>query len=200
MQNPLWPTLISAGAIVLGAIVSGYIATRTTRRNIDNQYKLQRANITYQEIYKRRDFKNCANIVRLDLCTAIFEAIRAIQNIEKNSYLYILPLSPNYHKAVTALSEKLTLKELSYIYQLYGIIEKVNSDILKSDFNNKDQEKLILLGFEAIIKKVFGENYSIVYKLDIDNISYKDLYNNEFIKFGYLEVLSKLDELCHREK
>lgn len=203
MPENIWPTLISGGAIVtgslIGAILSGYIATKTTRRNIDNQYKLQEENLKYQEKYKIKEFCRCANIVRLDLCTAIFQSIRAIQSSNEISYLFIIPISKNYQNSVASLSDKYTLKELSYIYQLYGIIEKVNNDICNWDYSDPTKYKYIILGFKDILTKVFGENINKILSLDIDKLSYEELYNNELIKEGYFEVLSKLDELSFEE-
>lgn len=203
MPDSIWPTLISGGAIVLGslvgAVLSGYIATKTTRKNIDNQYKLQEANLMYQEKYKIKEFCTHANVVRLDICTAIFQSIRAIQNNNKVTYLFIIPISKDYHKAVASLSDKYTLKELSYIYQLYGIIEKVNHDIYNWKYSSKEGYEYILLGFNDILVKVFGENAEKLVNLNIDELSYEDLYKNELIKIGYYEVLKKLDELSLEE-
>lgn len=203
MRDDIWPTLISGGAIVLGslvgAILSGWIATKTTRKNIDNQYRIQEANLQYQERYKIKEVCTCANVVRLDICTAIFQAIRALQNSESISYLHILPISKEYNKAVASLSDKYSLKELSYIYQLYGIIEKVNCDIYNWDYSKTDNYKFIISGFKDILYKVFGDNFQMVLNIDIDKLSYEDLYKNELIKQGYSIVLEKLDKLCLEE-
>lgn len=203
MPNAIWPTLISAGAIVLGsligAIFSGMISQKITSKNIANQYRLQEAKLMYQERYKMKEVCTCANVIRLDICTAIFQSIRSLKNKKEVSYLYILPISKEYHKAVASLSDKYTLKDLSYIYQLYGIIEKVNNDIYNWEYGDKEAYGFILKGFKDILIKIFGDNADKVINIDIDRLSYEDLYNNELIKEGYAEVLRKLDSLCLEE-
>ncbi|ATD55156.1 hypothetical protein [Clostridium chauvoei] len=203
MSDNVITTIISASAIVsgslIGAIFSYYISKKTTSKSIKEQYRIQEANREYEEKYKIKEKCTYANVVRLDICTAIFQSIRSLQNKENISYLYILPISKEYQKAVASLSDKYSLKELSYIYQLYGIIEKVNKDIYNWTYDNVEGYKMIKRGFLDILKKLYGENYKKILKIEIDKLSYEDLYNNDLIKEGYKEVLMTLDNLCYAE-
>lgn len=203
MTDNVITTLISASAIVtgslIGAIFSYYISKKTTSKSIKEQYRIQEANREYEEKYKIKEKCTYANVVRLDICTAIFQSIRTLQNKEEISYLYILPISTEYQKAVASLSDKYSLKELSYIYQLYGIIEKVNKDIYNWNYNDLEGDKIIKRGFLDILKKIYSDNYKKILNTDIDKLSYEDLYNNDLIKEGYKEVLMILDNLCYTE-
>lgn len=195
--------LISASGIILGsligAIFSWVITKKTTYKTINEQYRIQEVNRKYEESYKIKEICTYANVIRLDLCTAMFQSIRCLQDKDNSTYLYIVPISKEYQKAVASLSDKYSLKELSYIYQLYGIIEKVNRDIY--NWNNKDKEtfEYVIMGYKDIVKKMYGENYDRILAIDIDKLSYKDLYNNDLIKIGYKRVLKTLDDLCFIE-
>lgn len=204
MPDNVITTLISATAIVtgslIGAICSYFISKKTTSKSIKEQYRINEENRKYDERYKIKEMCTYANVVRLDICTAIFQSIRTLQNKEKTSYLYILPISKEYQKAVASLSDKYTLKDLSYIYQLYGIIEKVNKDIFNWKYGDLEEFEMIKLGLKDIVIKIYGDNYKKVLNIDIEEISYQDLYNNDLIKSGYKTVLSTLDCLCYIEK
>lgn len=203
MSDNFVATLISASAIILGsligAIFSWFISKKTTIKNIKEQYKLQEQNRQYEESYRLKEICIHANVVRLDICTAIFQSIRNLQNLQCNSYLYVIPICKDYQKAVASLSDKYNLKELSYIYQLYGIIEKVNKDIFDWKAGDIEGYKVIQMGLKDILKKVYGDNYKHLVNSNIDEVSYEDIHNNEYIKEGYKEVLKTLDNLCYAE-
>lgn len=203
MNDNLITTLISGSAIIIGSLIGASFSLVTnkkiTSKSIKEQYKLQEINIGYEENYKMKELCIYANVVRLDICTAIFQSIRILQNEDEISYLYILPISKDYQKAVASLSFKYDLKELSYIYQLYGIIEKVNKDVYEWEYGDEVLYKNIKRGFIDILRKLYGENYNKIIKIDIDKLSYEDLYNNDLIKGGFKEVLKTLDYLCYIE-
>lgn len=203
MSMSVITALISASGIILGsligAIFSWIITKKTTYKTINEQYRIQEVNRKYEESYKIKKVCTYANVIRLDVCTAIFQSIRFLQDKDKNTYLYIIPISKEYQQAVASLSDKYSLKELSYIYQLYGIIEKVNRDIYNWNYKDKEAAEFIMIGYRDIIRKVFGDNYQKIISLDIDNLSYSDLYENDLIKSGYKEVLKTLDNLCFVE-
>ncbi|MBB6623862.1 hypothetical protein [Clostridium gasigenes] len=203
MNDNLITTLISGSAIIIGSLIgasfSWLINKKITSKSIKEQYKLQEVNRRYEESYKMKELCIYANVVRLDICTAIFQSIRSLQNQDEMSYLYILPISKEYQKAVASLSDKYNLKELSYIYQLYGIIEKVNKDVYKWEYGDKKTYENIRNGLKDILKKIYGENYNKIVNTDIEKLSYEDLYNNDLIKDGFKEVLIILDHLCYIE-
>lgn len=203
MNDNLITTLISGSAIIIGSLIgasfSWVINKKITSKSIKEQYKLQEVNREYEESYKMKALCIYANVIRLDICTAIFQSIRSLQNKDEMSYIYILPISKEYQKAVASLSDKYNLKELSYIYQLYGIIEKVNKDVYECKYGDKKGYENIRCGLSDILRKLYGKNYSKIINTDIDKLSYEDLYNNDLIKEGFKEVLKTLDDLCYLE-
>ena len=203
MSDNLITTLISGSAIIIGSLIGSSFSLITnkkiTSKSIKEQYKLQEVNRKYEEYYKLKELCIYANIVRLDICTAIFQSIRSLQNKDNMSYMYILPISKEYQKAVASLTSKFELKGLSYIYQLYGIIEKVNKDIYECKYGDELSYENIKRGFTDILKKLYGDNYKKILKIDIDKLSYIDLYNNDLIKCGFKDVLKSLDDICSIE-
>lgn len=203
MDQNVIPTLISGAAVIIGslagAIFSGTLSKKTALKTINEQIRLKEEELRYKENYKIKELCINANVIRLDICTVIYQSIRAVQNREKISYLYIIPISKDYQSAVASLADKYTLKELSYIYQLYGILEKVNKEVYKWEYGDKEGYKKILMGYRDIVIKLYGENINNILEVDIDKVGYEDLYDNDLIKPGYREVLSKLDKLCYME-
>ena len=203
MNDNLITTLISGSAIIIGSLIgasfSWIINKKITSKSIKEQYKLQEVNRQYEERYKIKELYTYANIIRLDICTAIFQSIRSLQNENGMSYIYILPISKEYQKAVASLSDKYNLKDLSYIYQLYGIIEKVNKDVYELKYGDVEGYKNVIQGLTDILIKLYGENYIKIINTDIDKLSYEDLYNNDLIKEGFKNVLIILEHLCYNE-
>lgn len=192
--------LISAGGLVLGSIIGGIcswlVTRRSSERTIAQQMKMQRENFRYQELHREKECRINANLVRLDIANSLYQSIRVLQSKEELSYLYAIPINRDYHKSISSLSDKYTLLQLSYLYQLYGIIDKVNSDISLWHYGDESKDECIRKGFLDIVKKVYGDNYSKVLEKDINSINYTDLYKDELMKEGYRVVLERLDFLC----
>lgn len=198
MPIPVITSIISAISILtgslLGALFSWIINNRMHEIKRREEKDMLIENREYEEKFKIKEVCANANVIRLDICIAIYQSIRFILNKDSLEYINVLPISKNYSCAIASLSDKYNLKELSYIYQLYGIIEKVNKDIEKGADKNT-----LLIGYYAIIKKIYGNNYEKILEEDIEKITYKELCRNEYIKEGYKLILRRLDYLCTEE-
>ncbi|MGL4850475.1 MAG: hypothetical protein ACRC28_16410 [Clostridium sp.] len=198
MPIPVITSIISAISIITGSVLGGLfswiINNKMHERKKKEECKLIEENRAYEERFKIKEVCANANVIRLDICTAIYQSIRFILDPNKEGINYILPINKGYSCAVASLSDKYNLKELSYIYQLYGIIEKLNKDIEK-----ESEQKQIVSGFYSILIKIYGQNVEKILKEDIDKVTYKELCRNEYIKKGYREVLKRLDYLCAEE-
>lgn len=193
--------IISAIAILvsslLGAYCSWIITKKSTSRNIKEQYKILEQNRRYEESTYCQKVCSYANIIRLDICTVLFQSFRAVKKSNKGEFLYYpIPINKNYSTLVAFFSDKLDLKELSYIYQLYAIIEKLNYDILNLCIDKDENLKQVNRDYEEVLKKVYGENWSSALSIDEDESTYTEMYDNQWTKDGYRKVLKKLDELC----
>ncbi|AWI06087.1 hypothetical protein [Clostridium drakei] len=194
--------VISFISIILGAIIGGVFGWVTTKkstdRNIEVQNKIVEDNRKYQESIREKRSRQYANIIRLDLCTAIFQSIRLLKSFnDKNGVdMYPIPMDSEYSSGVAYLKNEFDLKELSYIYQLYGIIEKLNRDTNEFNYYDNNSYNSVKIDCTMLLKKLYGENLEKVVNMDIDSVTYKQLYENEIVKKGYRNILSKLDEIC----
>lgn len=198
--------LISSGSILLGSLLGAYfswiISKKTTIKNIKEQHRIMEINWKNEEFYNYKKVCVHANIIRLDICTAIFQSIRTLKSLKNDEefWFYPTPINKNYSNLVASLSDKCNLKELSYIYQLYGLIEKLNFDILNYNIIDKKNRDIIISGYEAVLEKIYGENRDKVLCIDDATATYQQLYLNNIIKTGYKDILTKLDELCAIEQ
>ncbi|WP_291634756.1 hypothetical protein [Clostridium sp.] len=192
--------IISSTSIIIGAILGGifswFITKNSTCRSIETQSKIEKANREYQEQNKARKLSEYVISIRLDICTALFQSLRTLKEFDDNDKIsiYPIPMNFNYAVSISALEKKFSLKEMSYIYQLYGIIEKMNNDTKGYHYDEK-HFALIKEDYEMFIKKLYGDNFSKALALDIDTVTYENLYNNKIIKLGYKDVLIKLDSI-----
>lgn len=198
-------TLISSASIMIGAIIGGvfsWIVTKqSTDKTIEVQNRIVEDNRKYAENVRLKRSREYANIIRLDICTALFNSIRIVKSSgdKKRSEIYPIPMDKEYSAGVAYLKSSFVLKEMSYIYQLYGIIEKLNKDTNNFNYYDDKSYEIVIMNCKMFIRKLFGENSEKILEVDIDKISYEDLYYNDLIKEGYKEILRKLDDICDEE-
>lgn len=201
---PLINTFISAGAIIIGTLLGSYcswiITKKSTKLNLIQQKKLLYENINYDKEYQKKRLCEYANIIRLDICTALYESMRIIKLDEagQKSQPVLLPLNEKYSTVIAALSSKYQLEELSYIYQLYSLIETINHTI--GDRSSEDYHKRVREAYRNFLFKLYNENIDNIFKVKIDDISYKALYDNSNTDEKYRKILLKLDKLCKSKK
>ena len=201
MPIPIVTSIISAISIIAGSLIGAYcswiISKNMHVKEIEDQHKILKENRCYEEKYRVKEVCNNANVIRLDIATSLFQSIRSLQNNDEDKkYLYLLPINKNYSEAVASLSDEYSLQELSLLYQLYGIIEKVNRDIYSWNSTDNNTYERVRKEFSSILYKIYGNNVEKILKVDADKISYKELYNNQYIRSSYKNLLEKLDELC----
>lgn len=201
MPKILTEGIMSALAIIVGAIIGGVWSScatkKATLKNEEIQRGILRENRKDDRRYNIIKIKESAAIIRLDLCTAIFQSIRSIKGIKDNKEYYpsYIPINKNYSRDIAILTTQFDLKEISYISQLYGIIEKINYDVKNLSYNDICEWKNVLIDYELLLKKIYNNNFNEVLELDIDKCSYRDLIDNSFIKEGYRKVLLKLETI-----
>lgn len=201
INGQILTSLISAIAIIigslLGALFTWIITNKTTSKNIEEQHKILLDKRKQDEIKREKEIYIDCNNIRLDIYNAIFQSIRALKYSDDiNFVVYPITINKDYSKTIAAISEKFSLRELSYIYQFYGIIERLNNQILLHKFGEEVGCKNLLIGYSEVLKKVYGNNYKEIMKYDIETLEYIDLVENNAIKLGYKNVLSKLNKIC----
>ncbi|MBC8062129.1 MAG: hypothetical protein H7Y18_15865 [Clostridiaceae bacterium] len=201
LKEPILLSMISATAIItgsiLGATCSWIVTKKSLIKNEEIQTKLAKETREFQDHKEVEIVKDNAAIIRLDICTVLFQSIKTLRiSGDQREKLYTIPMNHDYSRAVASLQKNFELRELSYIYQLYGIIEKLNYDIKNLKYFNEEDYKLIIRDYEILLQSLYGDNYKEILKLNIKDISYEELWNNEYIKIGYKNVLGKLNKVC----
>lgn len=206
IQQEFITPIISATAVIVGSLIGAMCTWITTNhstiKSIEVENKIVEDGRKHEEMEKLLKLCENINIIRLDICTSLFQSIRTLKQLNSEDFInrYPIPINRDYSRVVASLTGKFGLKELSYIYQAYGIIETLNKHINELRFNDKEGYDLIRMDCELLLRKFYGVNCKKVVEMDIDKISYENLYNNNFMKEGYKKVLKKLDENSYCEK
>ena len=189
--------LISAGGLVLGSVIGAICSIFINKVSLHEQVRIQRENLNYQENCNAKEKYINANIIRLDFCNAIYQSVRVLQNMDNYEVSYSIPMYKDYHKIIATLCDEYSLKELSYIYQFYGILE-INSKKIEGS-NSKDLNDKIVIqnSFKNILIKLYGENYIKLLSKNIDCLSFNELYCDSLMKKGYRDILKSLDVICN---
>lgn len=201
MPLPIITSIISAISILVGSLMGAYfsylISKKMHERAHEEKNSIREEDRKYAECQKEKERTINANLVRLDIATAIFQSIRGLKNNDlEKVYLYSLPVNKDYANALASLTETYSLKELSKLYQVYGIIEKVNRDINSYKGGGEDDYERIRLGFDTILNKIYGNNAPNIVQFNEDEKSYDEIISNEFIKKEYKDILLKLNAVC----
>ena len=172
---PLITALISAIGLIVGSSIGAICSWFVTKSSINQEIKLQQENLNYQEKYKLKEKVINANIIRLDFCNAIYQSIRYLQKEDNYSFYNCIPIYKEYHKIVASLCGEYSLKELSYIYQLYGILEECSKMVEFYWRNGSVDIITVRNAYKNVLEKIYGSNYLKVLSKNIDYIGYKDL-------------------------
>lgn len=199
MPIALITALISAGGLILGSVIGAICSWFISKFSLNEQKRIQKENLIYQQQCKCQEKYTNANIIRLDFCNAIYQSIRYLQKEEKYRFYSSIPIYKDYHKIVASLCDEYSLKELSYIYQLYGVLEE-SSKMIEFYWRSDSSDNIELRNsYKNVLKKIYGDNYLKALSKNIDDISYKELYSDCLMKDGYRYILESLDEICNIE-
>ena len=199
MPIALITALISAGGLILGSVIGAICSWFISKFSLNEQKRIQKENLIYQQQCKCQEKYTNANIIRLDFCNAIYQSIRYLQKEEKYRFYSSIPIYKDYHKIVASLCDEYSLKELSYIYQLYGVLEE-SSKMIEFYWRSDSSDNIELRNsYKNVLKKIYGDNYLKALSKSIDDISYKELYSDCLMKDGYRYILESLDEICNIE-
>ena len=199
MPIALITALISAGGLILGSVIGAICSWFISKFSLNEQKRIQKENLIYQQQCKCQEKYTNANIIRLDFCNAIYQSIRYLQKEEKYRFYSSIPIYKDYHKIVASLCDEYSLKELSYIYQLYGVLEE-SSKMIEFYWRSDSSDNIELRNsYKNVLKKIYGDNYLKALSKNIDDISYKELYSDCLMKDGYRHILKSLDEICNIE-
>lgn len=197
MPIALVTALISAGGLVLGSVIGAICSWFISKFSLNEQKIIQKENLSYQQQCKCQEKYINASIIRLDFCNAIYQSIRYLQKEKKYIFYSSIPIYKEYNKVIASLCSEYSLKELSYIYQLYGVLEE-SSKIVEYHCNRDSSDNIIVRNsYKNILEKIYGDNYLKILSKNINDISYEELYSDCLMKEGYRNILKSLDEICN---
>ncbi|MDD5794660.1 hypothetical protein ACTNDG_08955 [Clostridium sp. HCP1S3_B4] len=200
MEIQVVTSIISAASIILGSLLgalSSYIiSNKMYKKQLTHEKEKEDSEKIYDKTIRNKCICDNANAIRLDIANAIFQSIRSLKSINLNKDIYLLPVSRNYSALISSLNHLFSLKELSEIYQLYVIIEKVSNDIYYLKTSNNEDYEVIKKGFISILYKIYGENYDKILLVDPNAVSYFELEKSTYMKNTFKNILFKLDSYC----
>ena len=197
MPIALVTALISAGGLILGSVIGAICSWFISKFSLNEQKRIQQENLNYQQQCRCEEKYINANIIRLDFCNAIYQSIRYLQTEEKYSFYSSIPIYKEYHKIVASLCDEYSLRELSYIYQLYDVLEECSKMVEFYLKSNSLDNIAIRNSYKMVLEKIYGDNYLKILSKNIDDISYKELYSDCLMNEGYRNILRSLDEICN---
>lgn len=200
MQIQVITSIISAISIIvgslLGALSSYLISNKMYKKQITHEEEIENSKKMYDKTIRSKYICDNANAIRLDISNAIFQSIRSLKSINEGKNIYLLPVNHNYSSLISSLNHLFSLRELSEIYQLYVIIEKVSNDIYYQNNTDNINYETIKKGFISILYKIYGENYDKILLIDPNAVSYFELEESTYIENTFKDILVKLDSYC----
>ena len=200
MQIQVITSIISAISIIvgslLGALSSYLISNKMYKKQITHEEEIENSKKMYDKTIRSKYICDYAKAIRLDISNAIFQSIRSLKSINEGKNIYLLPVNHNYSSLISSLNHLFSLRELSEIYQLYVIIEKVSNDIYYQNNTDNINYETIKKGFISILYKIYGENYDKILLIDPNAVSYFELEESTYIENTFKDILVKLDSYC----
>ncbi len=182
------------GSIIGGVLVS-ILTNRTTKkvteRNLNEQRLVIEDSKRIQETKEKELIKIKAIITYNDIINACFEGFIYLKKGKNISISApnLITINKNYSDDVAVISKLLSIKEISLVFNLYGMIEKIRNDILRSNYLTStfsDVEK----DYEMLVQTVFKDKYDDISKLDADYITNNFLL--ESMNSEYKRIFAKL--------
>lgn len=199
MNNQILTSLISAISIITGSLLGAFstyiISDKMYKKEcLDNDKKEKISRLYHSRI---RNKIICDNVcqIRLDIANSIYQSIRNIRNNTNSNtknISYLIPISKNYGSIIASLNHLFSLKELSDIYQLYAIIDKVSISMKSDKLNDND----LLSGFISILYKIYGNNYNKIIQLDPDTVEYNKLISTNYVTHSFNSIFYKIEKYC----
>ena len=152
-------------------------------------------NLHYSKTFINNYFGTSKDLVHMDGLS--LHSIKNLMNEEMYSYEYKANESNDYFFIIK--NHDYSLKELSYIYQLYGVLEECSKMVEFYWKSGSPDNIAVRNSYKNVLEKIYGDNYLKILSKNIDDISYKELYSDCLMKEGYRNILKSLDEICNIE-
>lgn len=203
MDNLKNSIIIPAVICVFGAFLGGIVATRlinkttekVTQRNIDEQNKVIEESKHIQALAEIKLIRVKSRIVYNDILNACHEGFMYLKSKNQPT---LISINYNYSEDVMFLYNRFTQEELTLIYNIYGMLEKIRHDILKSDYST-GRFLDVQFDFSMLVNTIFKDKYEKIinftpthitkdFLLDNMNSEYKIIFTK--LNNSYLDITS----------
>lgn len=181
---------------LIGAILGGvlcYLGSKSAaKESIVAQRKIFDDNKSLEMQRLERIACTNAKVIYLDILTAVNEGFRVIKELSRpivGSAPNLLPIYNEYSKAIAYISDMMTPEELILINKVYGIIEKIRSDIFKLSYTS-DQDGNINFDYHLLLVEIYADEYLKMIQHEPSTLTINFLL--EWMPLEYKTVMNKL--------
>lgn len=177
----------------IGGIASYLGSKKAAKVNIDAQQRVLNEEKIKEKEEQEQILRTSARIIYIDIFTALKEIIRIQTKIQKpniGSAPEGISISRNYSEHIANLSGDFQLEQLVLINKLYGLVWRLQQDILRLNYITDDYNA-IRFSVNIIGVELFGANFFSI----LDEIEYDNLDDRKIISRMEPQYYGLLDSL-----
>ncbi|NLX02872.1 MAG: hypothetical protein GXY40_10155 [Syntrophomonadaceae bacterium] len=177
----------------IGGIASYLGSKKAAKVNIDAQQRVLNEEKIKEKEEQEQILRTSARIIYIDIFTVLKEIIRIQTKIQKpniGSAPEGISISRNYSEHIANLSGDFQLEQLVLINKLYGLVWRLQQDILRLNYITDDYNA-IRFSVNIIGVELFGANFFSI----LDEIEYDNLDDRKIISRMEPQYYGLLDSL-----
>ncbi len=203
MNDTILSAIISGVIGFVGALLGAFVGGKfnikasmnATQRSIDAQNEVNNNAKILEQNKKTEEIKNSIRMIYLDLTSTIWESWLTIKNMRpEGKNISMIPMNTQYAKSISLISDEFNVDELILINKIYGMIEKIRSDIFKLEYDSASNNSIITSTgiFLLVLYEDKNNNYGNMVNYNVD------LFTKDFaldsLNSQYKLLLNKLKE------
>lgn len=177
----------------IGGVASYLGSKKAAKVNIDAQQRVLNEEKIKEKEEQEQILRTSARIIYIDIFTALKEIIRIQTKIQKPNIGNApegISISRNYSEHIANLSGDFQLEQLVLINKLYGLVWRLQQDILRLNYITDDYNA-IRFSVNIIGVELFGANFFSI----LDEIEYDNLDDRKIISRMEPQYYGLLDSL-----
>lgn len=177
----------------IGGIASYLGSKKAAKVSIDAQQRVLNEEKIKEKEEREQILRTSARIIYIDIFTALKEIIRIQTKIQKPNIGNApegISISRNYSEHIANLSGDFQLEQLVLINKLYGLVWRLQQDILRLNYITDDYNA-IRFSVNIIGVELFGANFFSI----LDEIEYDNLDDRKIISRMEPQYYGLLDSL-----
>lgn len=177
----------------IGGIASYLGSKKAAKVNIDAQQRVLNEEKIKEKEEQEQILRTSARIIYIDIFTVLKEIIRIQTKIQKPNIGNApegISISRNYSEHIANLSGDFQLEQLVLINKLYGLVWRLQQDILRLNYITDDYNA-IRFSVNIIGVELFGANFFSI----LDEIEYDNLDDRKIISRMEPQYYGLLDSL-----